>query len=56
MDNNVVLLDADFCSIILKNPNNISYFESIFEILDITQLYILMFLIMNCLAIYILNL
>lgn len=35
MDNNVVLLDADFCNIILKNPNNITYFKSIFEILNI---------------------
>ena len=35
MDSNLVLLDADFCHIILKNPNNVTYFKSIFEILDI---------------------
>lgn len=35
MDNNVVLLDADFCNILLKNDNNISFFKSIFEILII---------------------
>ena len=36
MDNNIVLLDADFCNILLKNDNNISFFKSIFEILNIS--------------------
>lgn len=35
MNNNVVLLDADFCNIILQNDKNISFFKSIFEILNI---------------------
>lgn len=34
MDNNLVLLDADFCNLILKKPDNISFFKAIFDILD----------------------
>lgn len=34
MDNNLVLLDADFCNLILKNHSDISFFKSIFDILN----------------------
>ena len=34
MGNNLVLLDADFCNLILKKPDNISFFKAIFDILD----------------------
>lgn len=35
MGNNLVLLDADFCNLILEKSDNIPFFKSIFEILNI---------------------
>ena len=34
MDSNLVLLDADFCNLILKKPDNIPFFKDIFKILN----------------------
>lgn len=34
MGNNLVLLDADFCNLILEKSDNISFFKAIFDILD----------------------